>query len=120
MFIAGYDKLRELEIGANIESIGESAFSYSQILEKVTIPDSVKRISSNAFMQCEMLKRVFIPSSVEEIGDRAFGYYYNPEYKWDDPDSPYHLRVEGFTIICERGSAAEKYAADNGFRIEYV
>ncbi len=120
MFIAGYDKLRELEIGANIESIGERAFSYSHILEKVTIPDSVKRIGSAAFMQCEMLKRVFIPSSVEEIGDRAFGYYYNPEYEWDDPDSPYYLRVEGFTIICERGSAAEKYAADNGSGIEYV
>ncbi len=120
MFIAGYDKLRELEIGKNIESIGESAFSYSHILEKVTIPDSVKHIDSAAFMQCETLKRVFIPSSVEEIGDRAFGYYYNPEYEWRDPDSSFYLRVEGFTIICEHGSAAEKYAAENEFKIEYV
>jgi len=118
--IPGYDKLRELEIGENIELIGYSAFSYSHILEKVTIPDSVKCIESTAFLQCEMLKRVFIPSSVEKIGVRAFGYYDNPDHKWGDPNSPYYLRVEGFTIICERGSAAEKYATDNGFRIEYV
>ncbi len=118
--ICGHDKLRELEIGENIESIGEDAFYHSCILEKVTIPNSVKRIGSDAFMQCEMLKQVFIPSSVEEIGNMAFGYYYNPEYEWRDPDSSFYLRVEGFTIICEHGSAAEKYAADNRFKIEYV
>ncbi|MCM1167650.1 MAG: leucine-rich repeat domain-containing protein [Lachnospiraceae bacterium] len=115
-----YDKLRELEIGENVELVCTNAFSYSPKLEKVTIPASVKRIEGHAFFNCPMLKSVFIPPSVEKIENGAFGYSSNPEYKWNDPISSQYLLTADFTIICERGSAAEKYAADNGINIDYV
>ena len=53
------------------------------------------------------LKSVTVPSTVTSIGDYALGYRY------DDNDNI--VKVSGFTIFGTTGSAAQRYAASNGF-----
>ena len=55
-----------------IFAIGDSAFTNSQKLPSVTIPDSVTYIGSNAFYYCRSLTEIVIPDSVRTIGDGAF------------------------------------------------
>ena len=42
------------------------------------------------------------------IGDRAFGYYYDDNWNL--------TKIENFTIYGVKGSAAETYAVENGFK----
>ena len=82
-------------------------------LKEVVIPDSVNNIGEVAFMGCESLKTVTIPESVKVIGREAFGYLSSE--KWGQG-----YKVEGFTIRGVAGSAAEKYAKENGFTFEAI
>ena len=67
----------ELEIpdtlgGYTVTSIGEYAFSWSENLTSVTIPDSIINISLGAFGYCVSLTSITIPDSVTVIGEWAF------------------------------------------------
>ena len=55
----------------SVASIGESAFSWTQISE-IVIPDSVTEIGISAFDTCEELKSVKIGAKVAKIGNLAF------------------------------------------------
>ncbi|MGO5087749.1 leucine-rich repeat protein, partial [Oscillospiraceae bacterium LCP25S3_F9] len=63
------------------------------------IPSSVTEIGYSAFYDCTGLKNVTIPSSVTEIGDYAF-----------------NDKIKDFTIYGTKGTVAERYANDNGFK----
>ncbi|MGO5078135.1 leucine-rich repeat protein [Oscillospiraceae bacterium LCP25S3_E3] len=63
------------------------------------IPSSVTKIDNYAFYGCTSLKSVTIPSSVTEIGDYAF-----------------NDKIKDFTIYGTKGTVAERYANDNGFK----
>ena len=54
-------------------------------------------------------KTVTVPASVKEIDKYALGYYMDEknDYAW--------TKIPGFTIIGTTGSAAQRYAAANGF-----
>ena len=52
------------------------------------------------------MKSVYIPESVNVIENYAFGYVFG--------DNGFE-KSDGFTIYGEAGSAAQKYAEDNGF-----
>ena len=56
------------------------------------------------FYKCPSLKSVTIPKSVSKIEGAAFGY------------KDYNTKYDDFTIKGYKGSAAEKYATDNGFK----
>ncbi|MBQ1903010.1 MAG: cell wall-binding repeat-containing protein, partial [Ruminococcus sp.] len=60
-------------------------------------------IGELAFYDCYRLTSVTIPQSVTQIGKEALGYTYG-------------VKVDGFTICAKKGTAAEKYAKDNGFK----
>ena len=60
------------DITYNVTSIGFSAFSYSNNLTSVTIPNSVTSIGNDAFSECTGLTSINIPNSVISIGDFAF------------------------------------------------
>lgn len=108
----GCKKLREIEISENIEVIMNRAFYCCPKLERVVIPSSVKEIRQYAFYECPKLKSVYIPETVTEIGNHAFGYIVNSDWQLE--------RIPDFTILTESGSAAEKYARENGFGLQII
>ena len=93
------DSLQSVTIPGSVESIGPWAFSNCPNLTSVTISNGVKTIDYDAFSGCTNLTRLTIPSSVESIGKDAID--------------------KECTIICEKGSKAEKYAKDNGLDYNY-
>ena len=78
-------------------------------LKSVIIPDSVTKINYHAFNGCTSLKSVIIPDSVVYIEDYAFGYYY-------DKKTDSYKKVSDFTIYGKKGSVAEKYAKEQGYK----
>ncbi|MCI6389064.1 MAG: leucine-rich repeat protein [Ruminococcus sp.] len=99
--------LTSITIPDGVTSIGVGVFEGCTSLTSITIPDSVTRIGQSAFSDCTSLTSVTIPKSVKDIGSEAFGYYY---------DSVENKKtIDGFTVYGYQGSAAEKYAKDNGF-----
>ena len=100
--------LTSVTIPDSLTSIGGSAFMFCTSLTSITIPDSVTNIGDYAFSGCTSLTSITIPKSVKDIGSEAFGYYY------DSIENKYKA-VDGFTIYGYQGSAAERYANENGF-----
>ncbi len=101
------DKLERVVIPATVTYIGRYAFYYCVNLESVTIPNGVTYIDDHAFENCPLLSCVVIPSSVQTIEAEAFGYF----NRYDALE-----KIRNFTVIGTKGSAAEAYAEENGFR----
>ena len=100
-------KLKDIELPENLKTIEDYAFNCCVGLSDITIPESVTTIGRQAFFNCTELKTVTIPESVETIGDYAFGYIGSD-------------KIPDFKIRCYKFSAAEKYAKQYGFDIEYL
>lgn len=58
----------EYRIPGNVTSIGESAFSYTN-LTKVTIPNTVKKMGSDIFIRAEKLTTLIFEKGIKEIPD---------------------------------------------------
>ena len=65
-------KIKTVDIGNGVTSIGDYAFSGCSGLTSVTIPNSVTRIGKCAFYACTSLTSITIPNSVTSIGGYAF------------------------------------------------
>lgn len=87
---------------------GSSMFKGCSSLQKIEIPSYVIEIKDEDFMCCSKLKTVTIPKTVKKIGEYSFGYIggYDENYP----------KLDDFTIKGYTGTAAEKYATDNGFK----
>lgn len=96
--------IKEISLGDNISSVCKNAFKNNTEVTKVNLGSGIKSIGEFAFGGLEHLKYVFIPQSVTQIEKYAFGYL------------NYSEQVKDFTISSYAGSAAEKYAKENGFR----
>ena len=130
---SGCTMLMAPEFGSNVKTISAMAFFGCTLLADLTIPDSVTLIDYAAFANCSALTNltlgsgvtyvggwafgdctsltdVTIPKNVMQIEYQAFGYYWGED--WDT------LKVDGFTIHGYSGTAAERYANDNGFNFE--
>ena len=64
--------LQSVEVGRNVTSIGDYAFSSCYSLSSVVISDGVTRIGNSAFYSCYSLSSVVIPQGVTSIGTYAF------------------------------------------------
>ena len=92
------------------KSISKDAFSSCINLTNIVIPNSLLSVGGGAFMNCSKLKSITIPRNMEDIGEYAFGYsdigiHYGSPVKYED-----------FTIKGYKGTAAEEYAKENGFK----
>ena len=96
------EALMEIVLPDSLTSIGNSAFSNCNKLTKISIPDSVTSIDALAFAYCRALRSIVIPASVTSIGKNAFA------------------GCSKLTMTVERGSAAEKYAQENGVPFCYA
>lgn len=99
--------LKNIKIPSGIKTIKEGTFSGCSSLTNIDIPENVTKIDDYAYFGCTGTNKVLIPKTVEYIGSEAFGY------TGSDTDSP--EKIPGFTIYGYLGSAAEKYADENGF-----
>ena len=102
---AFYDctKLKEIEIPSSVKSIQKYAFAYCKSLQNVVLPRSVTSLGEKAFLNCSSLETITIPDSVTEISSSAF----------DGCSSK-------LTIKGAKGSLAEKFAKQQGFKFEVV
>ena len=98
---AGCYNLTSLELSKNLEEIGEGAFIGCKGLVEVALPDSVSRIEAFAFFDCDKLTSVAFGGHIQTVGDQAFAEI-----------------ASKMTIKAPAGSAAEKYATDNGISFE--
>ena len=65
-------KFSSVNIGDDVETVGNRAFYNCSSITSVTIGNSVKTIGSNAFYWCSSITSVTIPNSVTYIGESAF------------------------------------------------
>ena len=103
--------LKNAVIENGVTSVVQALFYNCINLESVTIPDSVTEILPLAFIGCTKLKSITIPKSVKTIvksEGKTMGYY-------RDNDNNY-IKIADFTIKGYKGTAAEEYAKENGFK----
>lgn len=98
-WFAGLSGLKEVVLGENVESIGNSAF-YRSGLATITIPSSVTHIGERAFSGCN-LKNVSIPVSVDTL--ERFAFY--------NCTSLIKMTIEGCPVI-KNETFAECYRMD--------
>ena len=107
--------LKSISIPDSVTSIEYCAFDGCTSLTSVTISESVTSVALKAFCGCTSLKSITIPDSVTDIGLGALGY--------SDFDHVYGIniiKIDDFTIYGYKGSEAEKYAKENGFKFVEV
>ncbi|MBQ8795669.1 MAG: leucine-rich repeat protein [Clostridia bacterium] len=112
------DRLKEIKLSANLKEIPKYAFRDCYNLTSVTIPEGVTAIREDAFWDCRNLSYIKIPNSVETIEIHAVGYDTLWEYKNDCYYDVGKVKSEILTIAGYKGSAAEKYANENGFNFK--
>ena len=106
MCFFGSENLTNVDIPETVRTIGANAFGNCTALEEVYLPYGLESIDGAAF-HCTALKSAVIPDSVKNIGDYAFGYYSAEDIEF--------VKNSAFEIKGRSGTAAEEYAAENGF-----
>lgn len=117
--------IEEVDIPDNVVNIGQEAFYACDNLKKVTLPKNLKIIERSAFNYCRCLQRLELPKGTIHIDYRAFRDCIQLE-EIIIPDTVGYIGEEAFkgcdnlTIVCPKGSYAEKYALDHdiNFRIQ--
>ncbi len=91
--------LLEIQLPSTLQRIGENAFYRCERLEEIEIPEGVTEIGNRAFRGCSQLRRATLPQSLKTI----------PWYTFFEC----HARL---TIYAPKGSAAEKFAGQLGYK----
>ncbi len=113
-------KLAAVTLPKDLKEIGIQAFYFCG-LERVIIPDGVETIGEGAFLNCKKLKEIKIPASVKKIGDRAFAGSNNLErliFAGEPESIGEHIANRQCVFESCPGGLVERYAVDNGYRIE--
>ena len=104
--------LKSVTVPGGVKSIGDYCFSNCNNLKNVKICDGVEEIKGCAFSNCDNLEHVEIPASVKKIESIKL-LFHNAPLEAFDTWAP-HL-----VIYAEKGSAAEKYCREKGFRVAF-
>lgn len=101
---AGDPALDALTVPEGVREIGAHVLSFRHSVRRVTLPEGVETIDAYAFTDCNSLEEISLPASVTRLGS-------------EDGDLP--VFDDGIRLIVTQGSAAEKYARQNGLTVEY-
>ena len=96
---AGCASLKSIDVIKGIKSIGAKAFEGCTALTEVTLPNTLTSIDTHAFRNCAGIAMMYLPGSITTFGDEVFA----------GTSSELLLGVID-------GSAAYRYALDNGHR----
>ena len=66
--------IKTVEIGNEVQSVGNYSFSYGSAIQTVTLGTSLKRIGQYSFSNLNQLKKIVIPKSVDIIQQYGFSY----------------------------------------------
>ncbi len=116
-----------VKVPDSVEVIYDLAFEGCASVKQVILPEGIKEILSDAFKGCSSLTQCAFPTSLQYIGENAF-----MGCALDETEVPYNVtsigyaafgfdkdynKIDGFSIICAKGSQAETYA--KAFEIPY-
>ena len=73
-FAIGNENKKQFSIPADVEIIGDYAFSDASHLQSVSLSQKTTTIGEYAFYKCKSMKTVSLPDSLQEIKIYAFGY----------------------------------------------
>ena len=99
----------KLIIPGSVKNIESYALWGLEGVTEMVFEDGVESIGDYAVYNCKYLKKITIPESVTYIDDVGVGYLDSNEENVISKD---------LVIVAKKGSAAEKYAQDNGFKVE--
>ena len=114
----------ELRLPEGLTSIeGHAFFDCSGFKGDLTIPENVSQIGEGAFSDCSGLEgyKVYLGSNISYIG---IGAFHRTHWEWADEtlndgktiiDGPLNI-----TIVCPANSYAEKWATENGFKVQTI
>ena len=99
----------KLIIPGSVKNIEGYALWGLEGVTEIVFEDGVESIGDYAVYNCKYLKKITIPESVTYIDDVSVGYLDSNEENVISKD---------LVIVAKKGSEAEKYAQDNGFKVE--
>lgn len=99
----------KLIIPGSVKNIESYALWGLDGVTEIVFEDGVESIGDYAVYNCKYLKKITIPESVTYIDDVGVGYLDSNEENVISKD---------LVIVAKKGSTAEKYAQDNGFKVE--
>lgn len=99
----------KLIIPGSVKNIESYALWGLEGVTEIVFEDGVESIGDYAVYNCKHLKKITIPESVTYIDDVGVGYLDSNEENVISKD---------LVIVAKKGSTAEKYARDNGFKVE--
>lgn len=92
----------KVEVGEDVNYIGDNAFSTNKYINEVILSDSIKIIGKEAFWECSSLNKAILPNNLEEIGVSTFLDCTNlkevniPKYIKTLYESKYDVRVDRY------------------------
>ena len=95
-------QLTLVHIPKNLKYIGNGAFKHCKNLRDIKLPEHVLHIGKEAFAGCQNLRSMTIGANVVQIGPNAFD------------------GCENCRFTCPRGSYAEGYLRDAGFKVTVI
>ena len=116
--------LESIKIPDSVTSIGEWAFARCSNLTSINIPKGVTIIEDHTFFCCSSLESIQLPHGLTSIGDGAFSGCKKIS-KITIPSTVTQIADDAFwffsgTIVCYKGTEAEKYVKRNYFSYELL
>ena len=96
-----------------VSSIRRAAFYDCKNLKTITIPDNIKNLNGMDFFSCDNLKDITFSKEIKNIG---IGLGYHNEDNPFQGDGKHITPLKGVTIKGYKGTIAETYAKNGGFK----
>lgn len=105
----GCEELEEITLKSDISIIKQGTFSGCKNLKSLEIPNTVEHICGGIVDGCDNLEYIAIPKSVKKIENSLYGR----------SDKNSKESIASFTLYVEKGSYAEEYAKEYGYKYKY-